>query len=97
MAAIKAGGRPLTLAFRPPASEPTALAVGFGRIVVSETEAPNFLVSLLSSGRAVAQSDNAGEPQAVAPGAALVPVTAVFRDAGPLGLKFQQVRARPPC
>ena len=37
--------------------------LGFGRIVVSDTEAPNMLANLVCSGRAsLAQSDNETEP-----------------------------------
>ena len=36
--------------------------LGFGRMVVSETDAPNMSVHLVQSGRALVQSDNATEP-----------------------------------
>jgi hypothetical protein len=38
------------------------VAVGFGRTVALETDAPNLFVNLVCSGWAVLQSDNATEP-----------------------------------
>ena len=43
-------------------AEVETMAVGFGRIVVSEIEIPNFSVNLVQRGRTVVQSDNANEP-----------------------------------
>ena len=43
--------------------ERVAVGLGFGRIVASEMETPNVLVTLIQSGGAAVQSDDATKPQ----------------------------------